>query len=1063
MAKISKYAQDADVIKSDRLLGSDTGGSTKNFSLESISDFCNDNIITAAIVDGGLGFATADQIHTFVTTQTDVTAADTTGNAATATLAALASTVTITDKSSSNNQFDVLFGNSINEIYDDTGALYYNPSTEILTATEFFGSLTGNASGTAATVTEAAQTNITSLGTLTALTVDNVTINGSTIGHTSDTDLITVASGLLTVAGNITLAATKSLKFADDKIIIGSTNSTLGAQAVSIGLDADSTGAQAVGIGYNPQATGNQSIAIGYNPTASGTYSAAFGYNVTASGTNTFVFGTSGSFSDANTFIASGMDMLARTSDGAILKLQTSDTTVEDGGVLGSIQFSAPLEDSGTDAILVGAEIVAVAEGTFAADNNATELLFKVGASEVATTALTIASTKKATFAGDVIIAGDFEVTGTTTTVNQTNLDVSDNIIGLNRGATSNINDSGIIIERGGTGDNAAILWDESKDEFIVGTTTATPSSTGNLTITEADFRAANATFAGTLTTTGVINVNTGDGYQINGKPWASMGSDLLTLGDWDGEDFATRIMGGLGEVMRVTGNKVGIGTASPVGKLHVSIGSGNTYPAPSSNADILVLDNKSAGGGVDGGMTIFTDNGAKGNIYFGDEQSNQVTGIVSDNTTSNADLYFTTNGDNERLRIKGDGKVGIGTASPDKKLDITVGANDDGIILQVDGRKALELIVDSGVNGQGMLNFYTGTSLFYGRINANSEGLNFDTIANRHMIFKKAGVEKMRIDSSGNVGIGTTDPGAKLHVAGNIQVGSGQGIGYDPTTGGNNANIYFNSAGLTTFAGTTQSFSGNVGIGTASPDEQLTIAGPQSGDVTLTLWSDAGDDSNDGIRFKKVNSSSGPFNIETSKTSGLSGTPGWEPRFTILNSGNVGIGTTSPTQKLHIDGNTLISGEKYHYFGGTSTGIGSDAVGHMIIKQALADKNIYFKADDGSGGVVTYIKIDGLQGYTQFDKMSRHMDSVHLQFGSSGDATIFHDGNDWEFKNQKPDGDINFRADDGTGSGTTTYFSLNGGIVKNRAFKDIHFSDNVKASFGDITTPDLEMQLTFL
>ena len=50
-----------------------------------------------------------------------------------------------------------------------------------------------------------AQTNITSLGTLTTLTVDNVIINGSTIGHTGDTDLMTVASGVLTVAGEVSM------------------------------------------------------------------------------------------------------------------------------------------------------------------------------------------------------------------------------------------------------------------------------------------------------------------------------------------------------------------------------------------------------------------------------------------------------------------------------------------------------------------------------------------------------------------------------------------------------------------------------------------------------------------------------------------------------------------------------------------------------------------------------------------------------------------------------------------------------------------------------------------
>jgi len=56
------------------------------------------------------------------------------------------------------------------------------------------GNVTGNASGTAATVTTAAQPNITSLGTLTTLTVDNVIVNGTTIGHTGLTDALTFAS-----------------------------------------------------------------------------------------------------------------------------------------------------------------------------------------------------------------------------------------------------------------------------------------------------------------------------------------------------------------------------------------------------------------------------------------------------------------------------------------------------------------------------------------------------------------------------------------------------------------------------------------------------------------------------------------------------------------------------------------------------------------------------------------------------------------------------------------------------------------------------------------------------
>ena len=77
---------------------------------------------------------------------------------------------------------------------ESDGDLTYNPSTGRLTATQLAG-----------TLQTAAQANITSLGTLTTLTVDNVIINGTTIGHTDDTDLITVADGIATVAGEISV------------------------------------------------------------------------------------------------------------------------------------------------------------------------------------------------------------------------------------------------------------------------------------------------------------------------------------------------------------------------------------------------------------------------------------------------------------------------------------------------------------------------------------------------------------------------------------------------------------------------------------------------------------------------------------------------------------------------------------------------------------------------------------------------------------------------------------------------------------------------------------------
>jgi len=77
-------------------------------------------------------------------------------------------------------------------------------------------------------------------------------------------------------------------------------------------------------------------------------------------------------------------DIILKTSDGAILNLQTSDTTVTQDSVLGAINFQAPDEADGTDAILVASKIEAIAEGTFNASSNATSLVFSTANSEAA-------------------------------------------------------------------------------------------------------------------------------------------------------------------------------------------------------------------------------------------------------------------------------------------------------------------------------------------------------------------------------------------------------------------------------------------------------------------------------------------------------------------------------------------------------------------------------------------------------------------------------------------------------------------------------------------------------
>ena len=119
---------------------------------------------------------------------------------------------------------------------------------------------------------------------------------------------------------------------------------------------------------------------------------------------------------------------------------------------------------------------------------------------------------------GNVTAGGNLTVSGTTTTVSSTVETHADPLIELNTGAGSNANDLGFVFERGSTGDNACIIWDESNDAFAVGTTTATGTSTGNMSYTVGDF------LAGKVTVDNVLINGTTIGHTSD--------TDLISLAD---------------------------------------------------------------------------------------------------------------------------------------------------------------------------------------------------------------------------------------------------------------------------------------------------------------------------------------------------------------------------------------------------------------------------------------------------------------------------------------------------------------------------------------------------
>ena len=118
-------------------------------------------------------------------------------------------------------------------------------------------------------------------------------------------------------------------------------------------------------------------------------------------GTTDYIFGDDISFNSDGAVINFGADSditlthvadtglnIKHTATGddkpIILTLQTGETDIAADDVIGTINFQAPDEGTGTDAILVAAGISAISEGDFSSSSNATKLVFKTGASAAA-------------------------------------------------------------------------------------------------------------------------------------------------------------------------------------------------------------------------------------------------------------------------------------------------------------------------------------------------------------------------------------------------------------------------------------------------------------------------------------------------------------------------------------------------------------------------------------------------------------------------------------------------------------------------------------------------------
>ena len=169
------------------------------------------------------------------------------------------------------------------------------------------------------------------------------------------------------------------------------------------------------------------------------------------------------------------------------LTLQTGETDIAANDVIGKLDFQAPDEGTGTDAILVAAGIEAVSEGDFSSSANATKLSFKTAASEAAAEKMSLSSGGNLTVSGNVIavdldISGDIDIDGTT------NLDAVDidGAVQIDNTVTVGVDDTGYDVKFFGATAGKYMEWDESADQLeVVGNfdVTGTASVTGTLQV----------------------------------------------------------------------------------------------------------------------------------------------------------------------------------------------------------------------------------------------------------------------------------------------------------------------------------------------------------------------------------------------------------------------------------------------------------------------------------------------------------------------------------------------------------------------------------------------------
>jgi len=370
----------------------------------------------------------------------------------------------------------------------------------------------------------------------------------------------------------------------------------------------------------------------------------------------------------------------------------------------------------------------------------------------------------------------------------------------------------------------------------------------------------------------------------------------------------------------------VGIGTASPAALLDVA---GNFIFKSPANTLYGNFDNTTAGYGAFRLQNQGSNYGFIGQTssILASGGSNTALGLRSEN-----EFAIATGGSTEKMRIDSSGNVGIGTTSPSVLIEGQTSTANSAYLRLGTTLSTSSHVADSDI---GALEFYSGDASGAGSGVKGSIRYKYGSTsgATTHMTFHTAGIssgndtERMRIDSSGNVGIGTADPAYNLSVGtvgttanSYIQIGTtttGAGNLFFGDTSGTGAGSYsgyvqydHNTDSMILGTASTERMridsSGNVGIGfSSSPNATLQIAkgissGPPAAGASTGAVCFGNDTSANAYGLVMGADGFGKGYISAQRTDGTA----TAYDLTIQpNGGNVGIGTTSPADELHVNG----------------------------------------------------------------------------------------------------------------------------------------------------------------